>query len=383
MTRIVSGLLAVVSLAGSALAAPAQPVSLQEAISRLGDFDYDVRTQASSLIRRAPVDEAREALVSAVATHEDGYVRYRALVLLVGFGGVAARDTVFDTLGDENDRLRAVAYGYFAHNPDSAVVPRLLQALDAETSEFVRPALIRALASHDDDAAVRARLLADIDRGVDFFRGAVIEALGDRGATYAVERLSAVAAQPGPLQDDALLALTRIGDSRALPTVAALQGADPELEPMVSAAAAAFGTDRDAHFAFVVDTLRYAASAGDQRDLVRSAAAGLGALAATGDERALAVLFDIAAGAPTAEREAIALVLGTIAMRHPDAVLAHLETRGDLADAALVLRDGFDMLDEDLEEERFFMTARRTFWDAPEGSSTRRVSDELIRVLEF
>ena len=51
--------------------------------------------------------------------------------------------------------------------------------------------------------------------------------------------------------------------------------------------------------------------------------------------------------------------------------------------AALVVRDGFDMLDEDLEEERFFMTTRTAFWVAPEGSRARAVSDELIRVLEF
>jgi len=41
------------------------------------------------------------------------------------------------------------------------------------------------------------------------------------------------------------------------------------------------------------------------------------------------------------------------------------------------------MLDEDLEEERFFMTTRTAFWVAPEGSRSRAVSEELIRVLEF
>jgi hypothetical protein len=72
-----------------------------------------------------------------------------------------------------------------------------------------------------------------------------------------------------------------------------------------------------------------------------------------------------------------------LAMRHPTAVLAHLETRTDLDAAALVLRDAFDMLDEDLEEERFFMTARSAFWAASEQSSARAVAETLIRVLEF
>ena len=358
-------------------------LTIETAMSQLGDFDYNVRTAASGFIRRLSPDDARPVLAQTVATHEDGYVRYRALVLLVGFGGSEARDTVLGIMEDENDRLRAVAYGYFTHEPDPAMVPRLLEALDAETSEFVRPALIRALASHDGNPRVRQRLLADIDRGVDFFRGAVIEALGERRAAYALEPLMAVASAPGPLQDDALLALTRIGDARALNAVAALQGADSELEPMVSAAAASFDENRAEHFAFVSETLAFAVTAGDQRDLVRSAAAGLGALASAGDETALSTLIDVAVGAPSAEREALALVVGMLAMRTPEAMLAHLETRADLADAVLVVRDGFDMLDEDLEEERFFMTARSTYWGAPEGSTARYVSDELIRVLEF
>ena len=76
-------------------------------------------------------------------------------------------------------------------------------------------------------------------------------------------------------------------------------------------------------------------------------------------------------------------MLGALAMRHPNAVLAHLETRTDLEAVALVLRDAFDMLNEDLEEERFFMTVRAAFWAAPEQSQARTVAEELIRVLEF
>ena len=36
------------------------------------------------------------------------------------------------------DRLRTVAYSYFEHNPDAAVLPDLLAALDREQAEFVR-----------------------------------------------------------------------------------------------------------------------------------------------------------------------------------------------------------------------------------------------------
>ena len=379
------GMLSVVLLAGGMSAQPA-PVSerdLTAAIDQLGDFDYDVRSRASRLVRRAPHEQARAALAAAVSGHEDEYVRFRALVLLVGFGGPVARGALVGALADPNDRLRAVAYGYLEHNPDPATAGQLLAALETETSEFVRPALIRTLAAHDADPAVRERLIADIDRGVDFFRGAVIEALGDYGAAYALDPLMRIADGPGPLQDDAILALARIGDARALPAVSSLQGRDAVLEPMVSAAAASLGADPEEHARFVAESLRFAAAAVDHQDLLRSAAAGLGALASRGDAGALQVLFDVGVGAQDPAREPIALVLGALAMRQPAVVLAHLETRTDLDAAALVLRDAFDMLDEDLEEERFFMTARAAFWAAPEQSPARAVAEELIRVLEF
>ena len=175
-----------------------------------------------------------------------------------------------------------------------------------------------------------------------------------------------------------------------MPVLAALQGIDPELEPLISAAAVSFGVDRQEHMRFVSDTLRYAVDAEsdtssgiDRFDLLTSAASGLGALASTGDGAALATLFDAAIGARNAERERIALVLGTLAMRDPPLLLSFLETRSDFEEAALVIRDGCDMLDEDLEEERFFITVRTKYWDVPADSAARVLTDRLIAVLEF
>ena len=48
-----------------------------------------------------------------------------------------------------------------------------------------------------------------------------------------------------------------------------------------------------------------------------------------------------------------------------------------------LLREAFDMLEEDFEEERFFATVRRTYWQAAAGSPERTVADTLIRKLEF
>jgi len=70
-------------------------------------------------------------------------------------------------------------------------------------------------------------------------------------------------------------------------------------------------------------------------------------------------------------------------MRQPSALLSYLETRTDLEVAGLVIRDGFDMLDEDLEEERFFMIARASFWMNSDGSRARAVAGTLIEILEF
>ena len=68
------------------------PTELRAAIDKLGKLDYDTRTKASRTIRRSPAAQAVPALMQAVSDHADGYVRYRALVLLTGFNDPRARD---------------------------------------------------------------------------------------------------------------------------------------------------------------------------------------------------------------------------------------------------------------------------------------------------
>jgi hypothetical protein len=48
-----------------------------------------------------------------------------------------------------------------------------------------------------------------------------------------------------------------------------------------------------------------------------------------------------------------------------------------------LLREAFDMLEEDFEEERFFATVRRTYWQSPAGSPARTVADTLVKKLDF
>src|SRR5438876_1940382 len=131
---------------------------LKAAIDKLGDFDYAVRTAAARTVRRTVATQAVPALLQAVAEHADGYVRYRALVLLTGFNDPRTKDAMRESRTSPNDRLRTVAYSFFEHHPDRAMIPDLLSALDQEQGEFVRPALVRALAAQGDDPRVRQAL---------------------------------------------------------------------------------------------------------------------------------------------------------------------------------------------------------------------------------
>jgi len=192
------------------------PERLQAAINKLGDLDYATRTNASRTVRRTASPQAVTALLRAAAEHADGYVRYRALVLLTGFNDPRTRDAMRESLSSPNDRLRTVAYSFYEHNPDRSMIPALVQALDREQAEFVRPALIRALAAAGDDPRVQPLLTREAMRGEDFFRSAVIEALGDYKARYAFDTLTGIAKLDGPLLDDTALALGKVGDQRAL-----------------------------------------------------------------------------------------------------------------------------------------------------------------------
>ena len=325
-------------------------------------------------------------LREAAVEHPDSYVQYRALVLLYGVAPERARDAFAVALDSSNDRVRTAAYDYFEHSPEPGIIPKLLAALDTETSEFVRPALVRALAAHGDHPDVRRRLVQDVDRGEGFFRGAVIEALGDHGATYAVDALVAVAASRGTLQDDALLALGKIGDDRAVAAMAGVQAqADEGLQPIVSATACLLGIDSGAQLQYVIDALRYGArtTEGDNQELVRNAASGLAALALREHEAALDALFEVGTISQDPARAPIALALGRVALRAPDIVRVALERRAEPDAELLLLRDAFDMLDEDLAEERFYANMRQSYWEAPEGSTSRVLAETALRVLEF
>jgi HEAT repeat protein len=395
--------LMIVGLSTTASAAAAQEPAapqavpaeqLQAAIGKLGDLDYATRTEAARTVRRTPGAQAVPALLQAVAEHRDGYVRYRALVLLTGFNDPRTADAMREALTSPNDRLRTVAYSFFEQNPNASIVAPLLAAFEKEHAEFVRPALVRALAAAaknlaakapaDQITRVRQSLVLDVSRGDDFFRSVVIEALGDYQAAYAFDAIVAVAKLDGPLQDDSAIALGKIGDKRALQTLSQMQKSAPrKVQPSITTAVCLLGVDCPMNVTYLNDTLKFADKNPAFQEMLRSAAAGLGALAVAGHTEAIDTLFAI--GVPAKDestRAPIALALGSVALRNTALVMSWLAMHNSPESLAL-LAEGVEMLDEDLDKERFFALARRTYWEAAEGAPTRRLMQAVIGKLDF
>jgi HEAT repeat protein len=311
-------------------------------------------------------------------------------VLLTGFNDPRTNDAMRESLASPNDRLRTVAYSFFEHNPNRAMGSQFMTALDKEQAEFVRPALVRALASlaagaqGADVGRARQALVREVSRGEDFFRSAVIEALGDYKALYALDALTAVAKLDGPLQDDAALALGKIGDKRALETLAAIQRTAPRpVQPSIATAICLLDVNCESHQSYLVDTLKFSDKNPGFQELLRGAAAGLGALAVAGHADAAQALVDLGVPSKDPTRAPVSLALATVALRNTPLTMTMLEQDPNREQAIALLAEGFDMLEEDLDKERFFAFARRTYWEAPDDSPRRALMRTLIGTLDF
>jgi hypothetical protein len=379
------GTLPLALVLGLLILAPGQAATdLQATIAQLGSFDFDTRTTAARTLRRAPAPEVVPALEAAARSHVDQYVRFRALVLLSGLDTGAMTRVSTELVGDRNDRVRAVAYQWFEHHPQAAVLPRLLDALPNETSEFVRPALTRALVASGESPDVQRAVRPLVLKGEDMFRGSVIAALGDHRGAYAIEELLAVVALDGPLQDDAITAIGRIGNPSTRSVIAGLQKTVPrELQPTVSAALCLLQVDCPARVRFVIETLGFAAASDQQLPLLRGAVHAAGVLAGAGHGEAFEALIDAAMAAEGAARDAVTLGVGNVILRQPLLALRVFETRQQPAAVAELFRDGFDMLSEDFDKEQFGAEVRRTLWATPEGAVRRQAAASLLDALEF
>jgi hypothetical protein len=363
--------------------APAQERAagdLTRQIDSLSAFDYAIRTNAARAVRRTPAAEAVPALSQAARSHTDQFVRYRALVLVTAFRAPGTPGLMQALIGDRNDRIREVVYRWYEQNPEAGSIPALLAALQTEQAEFVRPALVRALAARGDNATVQRALLQEAGRGLDFFRIAVIQTLGEHRAAYAVKTIAQMAELDGPIQDDAILALGRIGDRGVLPALVALTKLSLDTAPSLEAALCLLGDRCDERIAWLAQT----AQSQTRAEVARAAVIALGTVAAEEHPAALTALFDLERSTSRLRGD-LALAFSAMALRRPESVIGWLvqapdELRGRAVD---LLREGFESLEEDFAEEQLFAAARASYWSAAEGSATRNLTASLIDRLEF
>jgi HEAT repeat protein len=313
-------------------------------------------------------------------------------VLLTGFNDPATPELMRAVLSDRNDRVREVAYRWFERHPDRMLTPTLLAALNTETAEFVRPALIRALAVLDDDVDVQRALMAEAGRGADFFRSSVIDALGDHRAAYAVERLAEIAKIDGPLQDEAVMALGQIGDMRGLPVLASIPEPSREVRLALQGAycllESASATCDGGRYTVLTDALV------SPRATLREVSAAVSVLVKL-SERGNAVPFTAlltsgsGSAAPVRDnvREATAVGLARVAVHDPEHVLMLVDEMPPGAPGKMLfterMRAGFIALEDDLGKEWFFAVARAAYWKAAEDSASRTFMAALIDTLEF
>jgi hypothetical protein len=378
---LVAALLILATVAAAPASAQAPPPDLKTLLANLSSLDFPARMNAARLLRRAPAPDVVPALVDAVRHHPDEYVRNRAFILLTAFNDRGTAALVPELLKDRNDRLRESAYKWLAQHPDPKLVPVLLAALQSEVAEFVRPALIEALAAVDQDPQVQRALIVEVGRGVDFFRSAVIDALGRHHAAYAADTIAPITTNDGPLQTDAVLAIGRIGGPRADTVIAAVNSTAPEVQAAVRAATCLVGKMCDAQ---IVALTGAAGSASARPAAVRAAIAAIGAIAESGNPAASRALLDLGARVP-ALHEDVAIAFSTMALRRPASVLDWLDAADDPARAQAIdlLKDGFDSLEEDFAEEQFYAATRATYWQAADNSPTRALMATLLQRLDF
>src|SRR4029079_647156 len=131
------------------------------------------------------------------------------------------------------------------------------------------------------------------------------------------------------------------------------------------------GINCESHQNFLADSLKFAEKTLGFQELLRAAAAGLAARGVAGHQEAAERLFDIGIPSTDPTRAPVALALATIALRATPLMVTTLEKRADRDKAIALLAEGFDMLEEDLDKERFFALARRTYWESPANAPRR------------
>ena len=208
----------------------------------------------------------------------------------------------------------------------------------------------------------------------------MIEAWAAIAPLYAVDGIAATSKLEGPLQDDALLALGRIGGTRASTAIAEFSGGTAEAAQMIRGVRCLIGEMCAQQIAALVAA---ASSEEGRPSTIRGAIDALEAVAQSRNEAALSALFGLAKN--SALRESVAVAFASVALRQPDWAVERLNAAdGPTRESAItMLKDGFDSLEEDFAEEQFFASVRAGYWRAADGSAGRSLASTLIQRLEF
>ena len=260
------------------------PAQLQAAIDKLGDLDYATRT---TRLAHRPPDGGTAGRARPAAGRGRARRRLRAV----------SRARPADRLQRSADHRCDARVADEPQRPSAHGRVQVLraQSRSAAWCPICWPPSTRSRRSSSGppwcarsrrSAPTRgcSRLLArEAARGEDFFRSAVIEALGDYKAQYAFDAITAIAKLDGPLQDDAAWRSERSATS-----------ARSRRWPRFSAARRRFDSRRSppaiclldvncaSHEGYLIETLKFGDRNPGFQDLLRAAAAGLGALGAAG-----------------------------------------------------------------------------------------------------
>jgi len=275
------------------------------------------------------------------------------------------------------------------------MAPQFLTALDKEQAEFVRPALVRALApsrrcrrKETPGTTSRARgrpLVRDVGRGEDFFRAlsskrSATTKRSTRGRTH--RRRQARRSPAGRRGARA----GKIGGQKSARDSGAMQRSAPrETQPAIATAICLLGVNCESHEGYLVDTLKFSDKNSGFRSSCGGAATGLGALVSRDMLRRRK--RSVSLGVPSARSDACTGGSGARdgwlcaqhAARHD-----HVRSAREREPAIVLLaRDSTlpgraPRLDKEAPSSPW---PRRTYWESPESSPRRVLMQTLIAIL--
>ena len=362
------------------------PPQLKAAIDNLGKFDAATRTAAARTVRRA-------AASAGCARADGGGRRARGRLRSLPRAGAAVgvqrsagarRDG--SALDDPNDRLRTVAYAYFEHNKE--------RGMAAAAAKNARQGRRRVRPPGADPRARRLRrrsggqtaLTALVMRGQDLYRSAVIEALGDyhadlrAGADHSSRQAATARCRKTPSWRWARSATS--ARSRSLRRCSNRRRACASRRSPRRSACSASTASRTRSSS--IDTMKFAIENIGFQDLLRASARA----SARWRRRARQDAAARAARSPAFRRairraSPVALAFGTRrAAQHAARPQAARRAHGPAREPRCCCATPSTCSKRIYEEERFFATVRRGYWQAPAGSRAQ-AADALIQALEF